>query len=176
MYHIYSKLWGWSDARVQFQDDGYVRGKDVCEVFINLLKRLRMNVSCWCVQISPPEYTQCVVGPGVRTQNNTLLDRNSPWSLNLRCFWLVDTLREWAGDWLEPLRSLVGRDLWSRLLLDKDPLPSNWRRDTQQGIVGRRLDQSQTGQFGYLTSLETILQGFDEARLAVPPPQFQSLC
>lgn len=21
--HIYNKLWGWSDARVQFQDDGY---------------------------------------------------------------------------------------------------------------------------------------------------------
>lgn len=54
-----------------------------------------------------------------------------PCSLKRRCFWLADMLRwtfRWAGDCIELLlRSLLGRDLWLRLLLDRDSLPSNYK-------------------------------------------------
>lgn len=56
-----------------------------------------------------------------------------PWSLNRRCFWLVEMLRwtfRWAGDCTELLlRSLLGRDLWPKLLLDKESPTSNYKEN-----------------------------------------------
>lgn len=56
-----------------------------------------------------------------------------PWSLNRRCFWLVDMLRwtfKWAGDCTELLlRSLLGRDLWPKLLLERESPPSNYNKN-----------------------------------------------
>lgn len=67
----------------------------------------------------------------------TLLDwmLSPPCSLNRRCFWLADILRwtfRWAGDCIELLlRSLPGRDLWLRVLLDRVSLPSHCKDKKQ---------------------------------------------
>lgn len=66
-----------------------------------------------------------------------------PWSLNLRCFWVLETLRwtlECAGECVLLLllfRSLLGRDLWHRFVLETDSLPSNYNHRTHTSHISK---------------------------------------